>query len=218
MKLAFGAALAAVAWATMFLGGRRRFWARAALAAAAIAVYAVAVDGAAIGHLFAHGTWWVEILIGLAGGAVLYAVFWVGEQLLVLVLPSLAAEVGDLYAVRGETRPGYMPLVLAVAAPGEEIFFRGFLQHRGGVLVALAVYGAVHLPERKWILVIAALVGGAFWGGMFALTGGLVAPVVAHLTWDMAIIVVAPVGPAPWAVRAGTALRRRLRSGKPHVA
>ncbi len=210
IELAAGAVVAAGAWAAMFLGGRRRFWTRAALAAAVVAAYAVAVDAAGIGRLFAHGTWWPQVLVGLAGGAVLYGVFWAGEQVLVIVLPALAAEVGDLYRVRGETRAAYMPLVLAVAAPGEEIFFRGFVQHRAGIAVALVVYGAVHLPERKWILVIAALVGGAFWGALLTLTGGLIAPVVSHLAWDLAIVVWAPVAPAPWAVRAGAGIRRRM--------
>ena len=44
-----------------------------------------------------------------------------------LILPSLAAEVGDLYSVKGQAHPGFMPLVLAIAAPGEELFFRGLL-------------------------------------------------------------------------------------------
>ena len=213
IKLAVGALVAAAAWAAMFLGSRQSFWTRAALAGAVIAGYAVAVDPTGIGRLFAHGDWWPQVLIGLAGAAVLYGVFWAGEQVLVLVLPALANEVGDLYRVRSETRAGYMPLVLAIAAPGEEIFYRGFLQHRGGVAVALVVYGAVHLPERKWILVIAALVGGAAWGALLSYTGGLIAPVVSHLAWDLAIIVWAPVAPAAWAIRGAASLRRHVRGG-----
>jgi membrane protease YdiL (CAAX protease family) len=215
IELAVGVLVAAGAWAAMFLGSRRHFWTRAALAAAVIAGYAVAVDPTAIGRLFAHGDWWPQVLIGLGGGAALYGVFWVGEQLLVVVLPSLADEVGDLYRVRGETRLAYMPLVLIVAAPGEEIFFRGFVQHRAGFAVALIVYGAVHLAERKWILVIAALVGGAAWGGLFAYTGGLVAPVVSHLAWALAVVVWAPIAPAPRATAAAATLRARRVTGAP---
>jgi membrane protease YdiL (CAAX protease family) len=208
ISLAIGAVLAAVAWAGLFLGDREHLWGRAAVAAGVIGVYGAAVDYRGIGHLFAHGTWWIEVLIGVASGAVLYAVFWVGEQLLVIVLPTLADEVADLYRVRRHTRFGFMPLVVSVAGSCEEIFFRGFFQHRAGVLIALGLYGIVHLPERKWILVIAAIVGGAWWGGMLTLTGGLVAPVVSHVTWGLAIIVVAPVGPSRWAKQTSAKLHR----------
>ena len=102
IKLVIGVAVAAGAWAAMFLGDRRGFWTRALLAGLAIGAYAVAVDHAAIWRLIQVGTWPVEVAIGVAGAVVLYAVFWIGQQLLALVLPSLSRQVGDL--VRGPRR------------------------------------------------------------------------------------------------------------------
>jgi len=126
---------------------------------------------------------------------------------LVIVVPALAAEVGDLYAIKGETRPAFVPLILVIAGPAEELFFRGLVQQRAGVAIGLAVYGAVHLWERKVILVVAALLAGAYWAALLSLTGGLVAPIASHLAWAMLIIVWRPARPTARAERIGVRLR-----------
>jgi membrane protease YdiL (CAAX protease family) len=208
--LAGGIVVAAAAWGIMFAGGRRHFWARAAGAALAVAAYAVAAEPATAVRLFDRSHWAGDVLVGVGSGVALYAVFWVGEQLLVVLLPSLAVEVADLYDVRGEGRRWWIPLVVAMAAPAEELFFRGFLQEREGWAVALAVYAAVHLWERKPILVLAALAGGAAWGLLLTWTGGLVAPVVSHLVWAEVIIWWRPARPSDTARRA----RNRLVSAR----
>lgn len=205
--LIVGVIVAAGAWTAMFAVQRRGFWTRAALAATTIAVYAVAVDPGGIYHLIARPHWVADLAVGLGSGVALYVVFWVGEQALVLVLPALAAEVGDLYSVKGEANPRLVPLVLAVAGPGEEIFFRGLLWHRAGVVVGLVVYAAVHLPERKVILVAAAVVGGLWWGALFSWTGGLLAPVASHLLWIFMIVAWKPARPAAWTLRLAARLR-----------
>lgn len=209
IKLIAGVILAAGAWAAMFAVPRRGFWTRAAVAAAIIAIYAVAVDPGAIGHQLDRPHWWADLLVGLASGVVLYLVFWIGEQALVVILPTLAAEVGDLYSVKGQAHRGLMPVVLAIAAPGEELFFRGFLWHRAGVAVGLIVYAAVHIPERKVILVVAALIGGIWWGALFSWTGGLVAPVASHLLWIFMIVVWKPARPAASVTRLADRLHHR---------
>jgi uncharacterized protein len=202
VKLLFGVAVAAAAWAAMFLVERRGLWTRALLAGLAIGAYAVAVDGAAIWQLVEVGHWLEEVAIGVGGAAVLYAVFWVGQQLLAWLLPGLSRQVGDLYQVRGETKPRNMPLILLVVGPCEELFWRGFVQHRAGFALALAGYAAIHLWERKAVLILAAAVGGAFWCGLLAWRGGLVAPIVSHALWDLVIVVWLPVRPLPrWAGR-----------------
>ena len=210
LTVGIGVVVAAAGWGAMFATQRRHFWKRAALAGAAIAIYAVAVEPHVIAHLLDRPRWELNIAIGVASGVVLYVIFWIGEQLLVIVLPRLVSEVGDLYDVRGETRPAFIPLVLLVAGLAEELFFRGLVQQRAGFFAGLAVYGAVHLWERKVILILAALAGGLYWGGLLTLTGGLVAPIVSHVVWVMLIVVVHPAQPTAQAERIGDRLRRVL--------
>ena len=198
-----GLVVAAVAWGLLFALGREHFWPRAALAGAVIGLFGLVAQRTRLTDLFDGGP--ADVAVGAASAAVLWAVFWVGDRLVSRVLPRLSAEVDDLYAVRGETTAARMPFVLAVIGPAEEVFWRGLVQSRAGIAVALVGYALVHVWERKPILLLAALVGGAFWGGLFAWTGSLVAPIVSHLLWDLAIIVwfptrrSAPTGGAPLA-------------------
>ena len=185
--VALGLGVAAVAWGLLFALGREQFWPRAAAAGATIGVYGLVVQRRELGDLFAFGP--PDVVLGVVSAAVLWAVFWIGDRLVTRLLPSLSAEVDDLYAVREETTTSRMPLVLAVIGPAEEVFWRGLVQQRAGIAVALVGYALVHVWERKPILLLAALVGGAFWGALFAWTGSLVAPIVSHLLWDLAIIV-----------------------------
>ena len=182
-----GLVVAAVAWGLLFTLGREGFWPRAAAAGASIGLYALVVLRDSLERLFRPEL--TEIGIGVAAAAVLWAVFWLGDRLVTRLFPRLSAQVDDLYAVRGETTTARMPFVLAVIGPAEEIFWRGLIQSRAGIAVALVAYALVHVWERKPILLLAALVGGVFWGGLFAWRGTLVAPVVSHLLWDLAIIV-----------------------------
>src|SRR3546814_18721934 len=76
-------------------------------------------------------------------------------------------------------------MVGPIAAMGiaEELLFRGVLQGVGGLALALVAYTAVQVFERKWTLAVAALLGGAVWGALFAWRAGLAAPIVAHVLW-----------------------------------
>ncbi len=207
MALVVAVVVSAVAWGLMFALPRDGFWPRALAAGVVIGVYAVAVGPARMGGLLDRHHWPADLLVGVGAGLALYGVFWLGLQTLVVVWPRLVDEVGDLYAVKGRTRPLNVALIAMVAAAGEELMFRGLLWARGGVVVGLVVYGAVHLWERKVILVAAAVIGGAVWGALLSWTGGLVAPLASHLTWGLLIIVVRPVRPALWARRLGARLR-----------
>jgi membrane protease YdiL (CAAX protease family) len=198
-----GLVVAAVAWGLLFALGREGFWPRAAAAGAAIGSYALVVLRHDLGSLLRPAL--PEVALGVASAAVLWAVFFAGDRLVTRWFPRLSAQVDGLYAVRGETTTARMPFVLAVIGPAEEVFWRGLVQARAGIAVALVAYALVHVWERKPILLLAALVGGAFWGALFAWRGTLVAPIVSHLLWDLAIIVwfptrrSAPTGGAPLA-------------------
>ena len=196
-----GLVVAAVAWALLFALGRDGFWPRAALAGATIGGYGLVVLRDDLPRLFRPTV--ADVAIGVVSAAVLWAVFWIGDRIVTRLVPKLSRDVDDLYAVRGETTPARMPLVLSVIGPAEEIFWRGLVQSRAGVAVSLVAYALVHIWERKPILLLAALTGGGFWAALFAWRGTLVAPILSHLLWDLAIIVwfptrrSAPTGGAP---------------------
>ncbi len=69
-----------------------------------------------------------------------------------------------------------------MSALAEELFFRGFLQPRIGLVAVSVAFGLLHLPNTRSRLpwpVMAVAMGFAF-GGLFEWRGSLVAPAVAH--------------------------------------
>jgi len=188
--LVVGLALAAVGWGAMFGLRRQGFWRRAGAAGASIGAYAVAVQHARIAELLKPSV--LDVALGVVGALALYGVFRAGNTVLRWWSPAVAAQIDDLYTVRSVSRPEEripVPVVLILVGTGEELFWRGLVQARAGFLVALACYAAVHLWERKAVLVLAAVTGGAFWGALFAWRGTLVAPIVSHALWDLAVVV-----------------------------
>ena len=191
-----GVAVAAVAWGALFGLRRAGFWSRAAVAGVVVAVYGVVAQREVMGDLLRPTV--ADIAIGISGAVVLYGVFWAGDAVLRRWAPALAAQVDELYEVRSVPSSERLPLPAVIPFVGacEELFWRGLVQARVGFLLALAAYAAVHLWERKAVLVLAAVVGGAFWGGLFAWRETLVAPIVSHALWDLVVVVWFPFGPA----------------------
>jgi membrane protease YdiL (CAAX protease family) len=73
-------------------------------------------------------------------------------------------------------------LLAAVSGVAEEAFFRGALQPRIGLVPAALLFGAAHFVPRRELApwVVFAVAAGLLLGLLFASTGNLVAPVVAH--------------------------------------
>jgi membrane protease YdiL (CAAX protease family) len=64
----------------------------------------------------------------------------------------------------------------------EESFFRGALQPQVGLLAASTLFALAHFAPRRdlWPWTLCSFAAGLALGGLFAWTGNLVAPVVAH--------------------------------------
>lgn len=76
-------------------------------------------------------------------------------------------------------------LVGLSAGVGEELFFRGLLQPLIGLALASLVFGLAHVAGRDMagFGVWATLMGAAL-GGLAVVTGGLLAPIIAHGVYD----------------------------------
>src|SRR5690606_12774994 len=101
---------------------------------------------------------------------------------------------------RRQAPRGLIALLLgAIIAPGEELFWRGFVQARlarrypSWLTVGLAsgLYAAIHLSARNLTLVSAAGVAGLFWSVQFALQRRLAPVIVSHILWDIWIFLIA---------------------------
>jgi membrane protease YdiL (CAAX protease family) len=102
-------------------------------------------------------------------------------------------------------------LSIAVSVPGEELFWREFVQLElvpaldgATALAAVLAWGAfvfANLFSRNLAIAAGAVVGGAVWCGLAWWTGGVAASLACHLVWT-AFMLAFPVVRATQEVRA----------------
>jgi membrane protease YdiL (CAAX protease family) len=85
---------------------------------------------------------------------------------------------------------GSLILVAVFSGVGEETFFRGAVQQEFGIVVASLLFGLVHVgPDRRYLLwTLWAVLAGFLFGGLYDLTGGLLAPILAHTAHNAATL------------------------------
>lgn len=195
MAVAGALVLAVLGWVFMFVPNRRGVWRRTWVCAAVLSAYSLAVLAATgtFGEVAGPFTL-AEVGIGLAVGAAWIVATQVGHRVLAALIPSFAARLDDLYGMRSGTRHSEIAGPIVAMGIAEELLFRGTIQARTGLVLAVVAYAAVQLVERNWALIVAAVLSGLVWGLLFEWRDGLVAPVVAHVAWTLVLAVVWPLG------------------------
>jgi membrane protease YdiL (CAAX protease family) len=132
-----------------------------------------------------------SLALSLALGAVT-AVVTVSLGLLAYrLLPALRQIAGELAPrlVDGADF-GSLILVSVFSGVGEETFFRGAVQQEFGIVVASLLFGLVHVgPDRRYLLwTLWAVLAGFLFGGLYDLTGGLLASILAHTAHNAATL------------------------------
>lgn len=148
-----------------------------------------------LGRIPFRGTLRRPVLTPIALGLLAGGVFVVGA-LVVRQVPPLAGYVDDVLAHADE---GYLPLVAFVTlvnGVAEEIFFRGGLFAAIGrkhpVLISTLVYATATIATANPMLVFAALVLGALLGLQRRASGGILGPILTHVTWSSAMLFLLP--------------------------
>lgn len=107
------------------------------------------------------------------------------------LLPALRQIAGELAPrlVDGADRTSLI-LVSVFSGVGEETFFRGAVQQEFGLVVASLLFGLVHVgPDRRYLVwTIWAVLAGFLFGALYDLTGGLLAPILAHAAHNAATL------------------------------
>ncbi len=189
-------AVAVVGWFITFGIALGNFWAKIGASVVVLAVFALYQQRPKI-------RWRASSMaIGALSAIVLYGIFYLGNALGPYVVPGAPSQVSGIYDLgTGTSRFLTFLLLLCVTGPGEEIFWRGFLQERlmarlggaKGFLVGSAVYAGVHAFSGNVMLIGAALVAGLFWGGLYLWRRDLAMVIVSHSLWSAFIFAVFPI-------------------------
>jgi membrane protease YdiL (CAAX protease family) len=140
------------------------------------------------------------LVVAAGGAAVMIAATFLLYDPLARLLPGLETYSAALYSVFRNAPP-----LAAVALPliilGEELVWRGAVQEAAArtrlptlaPLAAAALYALAHAPAGSVLLTVLALICGLYWGLLRAVSGGLLAPLLAHLAWDAAVLLIRPL-------------------------
>jgi membrane protease YdiL (CAAX protease family) len=188
--------LASVCWAITFGWSGGNFWIKIGLSVVVVFLYSLLWQRPKISFSLR------SFLIGLFSALILYAIFLLANKLAPIILPGAKAQVGGIYSLgAGANKILIFLLLFFVTGPGEEIFWRGFLQDRlmerwgnfAGYLMTTALYAGVHVFSWNLMLILAAWVAGAFWGLLYLWRKDLLVQITSHSIWSAVIFAVAPV-------------------------
>jgi len=191
-----GFLLASACWAITFGWARGNFWVKIGLSVMAVFLYSLFWQRPRISFQLR------SFLLGLLSAALLYVIFLLGDTLASYILPGANAQVGGIYALgAGTSKVLVFLLLFFITGPGEEIFWRGFLQDRlmrrwgdfSGYLITTIIYAGVHVFSWNLVLILAALVAGSFWGLLYLWKRDLLIQITSHSFWSAVIFAVAPV-------------------------
>ena len=195
--------VAAIVWAIMFsplTAPHIYFWATMAPAAVLLCHIAVRNMPGLLRRL--HFTP-ANIALGVLMAAALWLAFYIGDWAAAQLFSFARPEVGAIYGIREGVSPIILSaLLIALIGPAEELYWRGYVQEtltrrlgaNAGFIIATALYPAVHIPSCNFMLIMASLVAGVFWGLAYRLMPRrLAAIVISHALWDAAIFIWFPI-------------------------
>lgn len=143
-----------------------------------------------------------DLVIGLMSAAVLYGVFVVGNYLSTQWFDFAGTQIQGIYGMKeGQNLVLVGVLLTVLIGPAEEIFWRGYVQKQLGarygdwfaVLITVLIYTLVHIWSFNFMLIMAAMVCGLFWGILYKYHKNIVTLIVSHAVWDVAVFILIPI-------------------------
>lgn len=157
-----------------------------AVPVAALAVVRPGVPGAVIARLRmqVEARTVAHVLIGAASA--------VAALILLGIVVLMLQRYADLAPEESELVPQIQalltwPLVILIsvtAAVTEEVYFRGLLQPRIGLIASSLLFGFIHVGYGTTMQLVVPFVLGVFFGLLQRWTGSLWTPIAAHFTFD----------------------------------
>jgi membrane protease YdiL (CAAX protease family) len=142
------------------------------------------------------------VALGLLSAAALWIIFYFGDFFSKLLFDFARPQVDNIYALKdGQNKILIVLGLLFFIGPAEEIFWRGYVQHSliekygewTAFIVTASVYTLIHIWSFNFMLIMAALVCGIFWGLMYRYNKNLVPIVISHAVWDAAVFILFPI-------------------------
>ena len=145
-------------------------------------------------------TFFTYSLYGIISGLFLFLLFWMGHVFIEVFDLPFQKEITKLYKRFSPTHIWHYIVLLCFIVPGEELFWRGFVQNRlskfirnpSSIIIASVLYASVQIYSGTFIHIFAALFAGLFWGFLYSWKKSIPLVVVSHLIFDLFIFILFP--------------------------
>lgn len=143
----------------------------------------------------------IKILYGTLSAIILYFIFFVGNLLSRIIITSAESRITEIYEMKtGKSLWRIILLLVFIIGPGEELFWRGFLQQKyaqrfgraAGYIISVALYTLIHTGSGNKMLILSACVGGLFWGWLYMWRNSILLNVTSHSLWDISVFILFP--------------------------
>jgi uncharacterized protein len=145
-------------------------------------------------------TFLTDSLYGILSGLLLFLLFWTGHLIIEIFDLPFQKEITKLYKRFSPTHIWHYIVLLCFIVPGEELFWRGFVQkrlskymrNRYSIIIAAALYASVQIYSGTIIHIFAALFAGLYWGFLYSWKKSIPLVVLSHLIFDLFIFILFP--------------------------
>jgi uncharacterized protein len=191
--------VATILWYLLFVIKPINFWLEMSLSISALVLMSLVFNKSnfKIGRLTIR-----HILIGIFSAVALYIIFYLGNIITGYLFPFKDSQILSVYSNRSKGNLIWIGLLLLfIIGPGEEIYWRGFIQNtlsrkigeNKGYIISVLLYAGVHIITGNVMLVIAALVCGIYWGWLYKKEKSLLPVIISHAIWDLTIFIIFPL-------------------------
>jgi CAAX protease family protein len=148
-----------------------------------------------LGHTLSRGTLRRPIVAPIAVGLALAGVFVLGA-IVIRTIPPLASLAEDVLGYARASNLWIIVVITLVNGVTEELFFRGALFAAIGVrfpvLISTIVYSLATVAGGNPMLVFAAVMLGTVVALQRRAGGGVLAPILTHITWSLTMLLALP--------------------------
>ncbi|RNF38514.1 CPBP family intramembrane glutamic endopeptidase [Planococcus salinus] len=153
------------------------------------------------GMIFDEMVTWKSLIYGIGYGTVIYAIVAAGFQLLQLFPVNIEQSVESFLSAFAPTSIWHYLLLMFIIVPGEEFFWRGFVQQKlkqylptsFAILVASVLFGLALALGGFWPGMLAAIVAGAILGILYEWKKSMPAIIVTHLVMIVLLFLILPL-------------------------
>jgi len=144
------------------------------------------------------------VLTGIFSAILLWGIFYIGNFFSNLLFDFARPQVHNIYGLRDGNSHSLIALeLLFIIGPAETVFWQGLVQRKmmdatgawKGFVITTLIYALAHVWAFNFILLMAALVCGAFWGLMYMTLKprNLVPLLISHAVWDVMVFILFPI-------------------------